>query len=160
MPCNMLGCCPEMRIRRADPRDGPNLIKIWESAVAGSHRFLDQSKLVSEREALSTVYLPACDVFLAQADRPLGFIALHGGSEIAGLFVEPASQGQGVGRALLNYVKDQDTLRLEVAAPNFEARGFYQSEGFEEVSRRHDPDLDEEMVIMRFDAKQAGQSHG
>lgn len=97
---------------------------------------------------------------MAEADRTMGFIALYSNGEIAGLFVDPQYQGRGIGYALLDHIKGAAVLQLEVAAPNFKARRFYAGYGFQEVARRRDPDLSEEMVIMRCDDHQEYQTHG
>lgn len=94
------------------------------------------------------VYLPRCEVWIAGGHIPQGFIALGRPGQIAGLFVDPAAQGRGLGRKLLDHVRGAHPLQLEVAAPNFRARNFYARYGFTEVSRRRDPDLDEDLVQM------------
>ncbi len=145
-----------MRIRRARPRDFPGLIGLWDRAMADSHSFVEPARLAAERHTLGTVYLPACEVWMAQEGRALAFIALHGPGNIAGLFVDPKFQGRGIGRALLNHVKGTVALHLEVVAPNFNARRFYERCGFQEVGRRQDTDLHEEMILMRQREVQKG----
>ncbi|WP_425092829.1 GNAT family N-acetyltransferase [Tropicimonas sp. S265A] len=150
MPWRTQTCSADLKIRPARPRDHAALTALWRRAVSASHRYLGARRLVEEETAVSTVYLPACEVWIAEADGPVGFLALRPGGEVAGLFVDPVAQRKGVGWSLLDHVQAGATLHLEVAAPNFAARAFYAHYGFREVSRRHDPDLDEELLHMRL----------
>jgi len=64
-------------------------------------------------------------------DRPLGFASLDG-EWLDQLFVDPQAQGAGVGRALLQAVKDASPcgLWLHVFSRNSRARRFYEAAGF------------------------------
>ena len=54
------------------------------------------------------------------------------GEYIEGIFVSEAMQSQGIGKILLNYVKDtRSKLILNVYQKNTRAISFYQREGFE-----------------------------
>jgi ribosomal protein S18 acetylase RimI-like enzyme len=150
MPWFTRGSSADPVIRRARLVDQPVLAALWRRAIEPEHAYLGPERLSQEHTRLTTTYLPACTVWLAQSDRVLGFVALRPDAEIAGLFVDPAAQGRGIGRALLNHVRDRGALHLEVAAPNFTARHFYQRYGFREVSRRHDPDLDEVLLRLKL----------
>ena len=60
-----------------------------------------------------------------------GFIGMNG-EYIEGIFVSEAMQSQGIGKILLNYVKDtRSKLILNVYQKNTPAISFYQREGFE-----------------------------
>ena len=60
-----------------------------------------------------------------------GFIGMNG-EYIEGIFVSEAMQSQGIGKILLNYVKDTSRkLLLNVYQKNIPAISFYQREGFE-----------------------------
>jgi len=147
-------CCEPLRLRRARRRDHPALAALWWRAVADSHRFMDQARLSREHATLTRLYLPSCDVWMAQgAGAATGFIALQGHANVAGLFVDPERQGRGIGTALLDRVRGKGPLSLEVAAPNFAARAFYRRYGFAETARRHDPDLDEVLVQLHLPAR-------
>ena len=60
-----------------------------------------------------------------------GFIGLSD-EYIEGVFVSAEMQSQGIGKILLNYVKEKrNTLFLNVYQKNIRAISFYQREGFE-----------------------------
>jgi len=78
------------------------------------------------------VVLAAQRVWVAQSsDRVLGFAALAG-HWLEQLYVDPEAQSGGVGRALLDAVKDcsPEGLMLHVFTRNVRARRFYQATGF------------------------------
>ena len=59
-----------------------------------------------------------------------------GGSHLGCLFVRPERQGQGIGAALLDHVKQKySELDLTVYRQNERATRFYEREGFREVAR-------------------------
>ena len=61
----------------------------------------------------------------------LGLIGLDG-DYIAGLFVAPEAQAQGIGKQLLDYAKSlRSQLTLRVYQQNERALRFYQREGFQ-----------------------------
>ena len=104
---------------------------------------------VSTRWWMEHVVLHEQQVFVAwDDDRALGFAALE--SEwLTQLYVEPAAQGEGVGRLLVGAVKDERPggLWLHVFRHNTRARRFYEAVGFgltayrdTSANEEHEPD--------------------
>ncbi|MNL87897.1 putative acetyltransferase [compost metagenome] len=59
---------------------------------------------------MKNLYLPASKTFVYQNDTAiLGFISMVD-NYIAAIFVNPESQGQGIGKQLIEYIKKQHTL--------------------------------------------------
>jgi putative acetyltransferase len=87
-------------------------------------------------------HLPEADTCVACFDdEQVGFIGLLG-TFVGGLFVAPARQGQGIGRALITHALERKgELSLEVYTRNERAFRFYIGLGFREVSRRQIDDL-------------------
>ena len=70
-----------------------------------------------------------------EAGRVLGFLA-RDGEEVVALFVAPAGQGRGMGKALLDAAKaDCPRLALWTFQANTPARRFYRREGFHETDQ-------------------------
>jgi ribosomal protein S18 acetylase RimI-like enzyme len=71
-----------------------------------------------------------------QAGRVLGFVAFHDG-ELTWLYVDPAAQRRGIGRALLRAAVQASPvpLELEVLLGNDAALALYLAEGFQVVRR-------------------------
>lgn len=129
-------------IRAFAPDDIPPVSCIWHAASLGAHGFLGRARLDEQRHLIETVYLPAADTWVAEigvaeaSDQPLGFISLLD-DFVGGLFVDPAVQGQGVGRALLDHALAlKRRLALDVYTANAGAMAFYRAQGFREVSRQ------------------------
>ena len=72
-------------------------------------------------------------VFVWEADRPLGFIALYQNS-IDALYIRNDQHGQGYGSTLIQYAQSmRDGLELWTFQENTPARRFYAKHGFSEV---------------------------
>ncbi|MFD1327959.1 GNAT family N-acetyltransferase [Mycoplana ramosa] len=121
--------------------DLEKLSTIWFDASLRAHSFIGERRLKEQRLAVETIYLPKAETWVAcHRQEPVGFISLLG-SFIGGLFVAPEQQGLGVGRALVSHALGlKGELCLEVYTGNTQAVGFYQSLGFEEISRRAQDD--------------------
>nr|WP_255672208.1 GNAT family N-acetyltransferase [Glycomyces amatae] len=77
------------------------------------------------------VMIPSSELWIAERrGTPVGFAALDG-NVLAHLYVEPASQGLGVGEALIAKAKRRRKgLDLQVFEQNHGARAFYARHGF------------------------------
>ena len=72
-------------------------------------------------------------VFVWDADRPLGFIALHQNS-IDALYIRNDKHGQGYGSTLIQYAQSmRSELELWTFQQNTPARRVYEKHGFSEV---------------------------
>lgn len=77
-------------------------------------------------------YLPQAKTFLYEDQNQVVAAISLIDHEIAGLFVCPSRWGQGIGTALIEYVKTHNsTLHLKVFARNIRALSFYRKNGFE-----------------------------
>lgn len=93
-------------------------------------------------------------VHLAWDDsRLVGFLALEPQAGcLDQLFVLPKAQGQGIGRALLNFAKDRlpNGIWLRTAAANTRARRFYERNGFTRGDSVPHPALGHPTIIYRW----------
>lgn len=127
-------------IRLLESTEHEAVLDIWEAASRQAHPFLDDVFLKEERAEIAEVHMPHATTWVYEQDgKVLGFVAMVD-DEIGGLFVDPARQRQGIGRALVDHVRERhDTLELEVFEANHIGRAFYASYGFEEIgSVRHE----------------------
>ncbi|WDD92847.1 GNAT family N-acetyltransferase [Burkholderia sp. FERM BP-3421] len=145
----------EVQIRAYETSDIKKLSEIWFGASSRVHAFLGEQRLREQRTLIEDTYLPRSETWVAcQNGKPVGFIALID-TFIGGLFVDPAMQGSGIGRALVAHALNlKGELKLEVYALNLDAHAFYQRLGFEEVTRQAEEEdgLPFEVVQMRFKA--------
>ncbi|MEI2384318.1 GNAT family N-acetyltransferase [Breoghania sp. JC706] len=145
-----------LSIRPYAPSDMKILSAIWLEASLEAHGFLGEELLRSQRALIEESYLAEADVWVACLEgAPVGFIGLLD-AFIGGLFVDPARQGQGIGRALVAHAcARKGELSLEVYAENGAACAFYRALGFCETERRaiDDNGLPHENIRMRLAPK-------
>jgi putative acetyltransferase len=80
----------------------------------------------------------------------VGFIALVG-NQVGGLFVDPAFQGEGIGRLLVDHARSLHAeLELEVFAKNTGARRFYERYGFRRIDELIHEETGHPVVRMRL----------
>ena len=117
-------------IRKLKDTDIDKVAKIWLDTNIKVHDFIppqywqNNYNMVKEMFLLTEVYV------YENAKEIHGFIGLHN-EYIEGIFVYSKAQSQGIGKLLLNFVKDKkEKLRLSVYQKNTRAIHFYQREGF------------------------------
>ena len=120
-------------IRSYRPSDSDAVIDVWAAASDVVHPFLSREFRASERRDIADVHLPTAETWVwVVEEQVVGFIAMVG-DEIGGLFVHPDHHGQGIGRALVDHMRDShDRLEVEVFKENWLGRGFYSAYGFVE----------------------------
>ncbi len=128
-------------IRQYQPEDTGALVEIWQMANDLAHPFLPEAFKAQVAQDMRNIYLPNAETWvIEQNDRPDGFIALVG-TEIGGLFLDPAMHGRGMGKALTDHaVNLHGPLTVEVFAKNRIGRAFYDRYGFDETDQyTHEP---------------------
>ncbi len=118
-------------IREYTTNDTDALIAIWDKAEAEAHPFLPQSVRDQVRKDMRNIYLPNAETWVLEQDgQPFGFIAMVG-TEIGGLFLDPAQQGKGMGRQMVDHVVGiKGPLTVEVFKDNKIGLPFYERYGF------------------------------
>lgn len=127
-------------IRKYQPTDCEDVLRVWAQASALAHPFLSEEFLELERHNIPNVYLPNAETWVWVADgRVVGFISLLG-NEVGAIFVEPAFHRSGIGRALMDRAQAlRGELEVEVFQSNLLGRAFYAKLGFEMMHHKvHD----------------------
>lgn len=130
-----------LNIRPYSRADRSRILSIWLSASRIGHPFLSDDVLASHYALVRDVYLANAEIWTAEHDGiPVGFIGYPEDGFIGALFVDPAQQGRGIGRALIRHaILLKGNLHVEVYAANDKAHSFYTSCGFMDTARRdHD----------------------
>ncbi len=129
-------------IRLMKQEDMPTVLDIWLSGNLQAHPFIPASYWQGQLEKMEREYLPTAEVFVygeAVGQAIKGFMGVVDKAYIAGLFVHPQYQGQGVGKKLLADGQERyDGLTLDVYCENKKAVRFYERNGFQESERRID----------------------
>lgn len=117
-------------IQAMQPADLDAVAGIWLDANLQAHHFIparywrDHFAPVKEQLAQAEVYV------FAEENEILGFVGLSG-DYIAGIFVRSEARSRGVGKELLDFVKQtRPRLNLSVYQKNEGAVRFYRREGF------------------------------
>lgn len=128
------------RISLLNKRDIDKIMKIWLESTIKSHDFIDKNYWIQSQGIVRDKYIPIAKTYVYKEDDTIkGFISILNNNFIGGLFVENDSQGKGIGKELINLVKNETTrLSLNVFKENIRALSFYKREGFKIVSESID----------------------
>lgn len=122
-----------MKVRRPGPEDVPAMATVASASYRAAFAAILPAEELTRRDAASFV-----DRFTARLDdmrvacaggAAVGF-SLVTGSHLDMLFVDPAAQGTGAGKALLDEAVARGTRTLECFAANHAARRFYERQGW------------------------------
>ena len=118
-------------IRKLRKADIDSVADIWLDANLKAHSFIPAQYWKSNSEFVKEA-LPQAEVYVYENENEIqGFVGLSG-EHIEGIFVSGEKQSQGIGKLLLDHVKDRKPrLLLNVYKQNTRAMSFYQREGFE-----------------------------
>lgn len=118
-------------IRRLQKKDVNRVAELWLDTNLKAHDFILAQYWRSNYDLVKEM-LSQAEVYVYEDGQKIqGFIGLDG-DYIEGIFVSDEMQSQGIGKALVDFIKAQKTkLRLNVYQKNVRATHFYQKEGFE-----------------------------
>lgn len=140
-------------IRYFQQQDETTVIRIWLEASAIAHSFIPRSYWESKIPDMRNEYLPQSQTHVHEDEHTnevTGFISLID-NYIAALFVSPGRQGQGIGQALMAYIKQQHPeLELNVYAENTQALTFYKRQGFTITREQTDEQTGRQEFTMKY----------
>ena len=142
-------------IRKLQKTDIDTVSQIWLDANRDAHdfipaeywenNFLPVKKMLLQAEVY--VYIDECKNEIE------GFVGMDQ-EYIAGIFVRKEVRSEGIGKALLDFVKEKkQELTLNVYRKNERAVRFYEREGFQIIDRTVDKSTDEKEYLMRWKGK-------
>ena len=131
--------------------DQEELLDVWYRASLIAHSFLSEEFFETERHEFAEQWLPAAETMVYEIDgRVVGFVALIG-NEVGAIFVDPDSQGRGIGRALMDTAREsRPYLELDVFAANSIGRRFYEAYGFTMVDRHMNESVGQPELRLRL----------
>lgn len=142
-------------IRVLQEADIERVIDIWLDTNVKAHYFIPAQYWKSNIDLVKEM-LPQAEVYVYENGCQIeGFIGLSD-EYIEGIFVRDDMQSQGIGKLLLNFVKEKKTkLYLNVYQKNTHAIHFYQREGFEIRCEGLDKVTDEKDYVMVWQPKKS-----
>ena len=137
-------------IRKFETQDLGTVMQIWLHGDLDAHAFIAASFWRGHFEIVRDM-LPQAELYVHEneATRQIdGFIGLTE-NHIEGIFVVKSARSQGIGKALLEYVKSRKPrLTLSVYQKNERAIAFYRREQFTVHSESIDEDTNEAEIQM------------
>ena len=137
-------------IRKLESNELEIVMEIWLDTNINNHDFINTSYW-KENYNLVKEMLPDAIIFVYEDNNQIqGFIGLMG-NYIAGIFINSNSQSKGIGKALLNYVKEYNSeLLLQVYKKNLRAVNFYLREDFVVSKEQIDENTNEVELVMSW----------
>lgn len=139
-------------IRTFRENDLTDVMQIWLNTNIKTHNFIPK-RYWTDNYAVVKEMLPQAEVYVYENDdlhQLVGFIGLTN-NYIAGIFIKEGAQSKGIGKQLLNYVKEIKTvLSLSVYQKNVRAVSFYQREQFIIQCENMDGNTNEKEFIMNW----------
>ena len=139
-------------IRKLQKADINRAADIWLKTNLKAHFFIPEQYWISNYEFVKEM-LPQAEVYVYEDDKMIqGFIGVND-EYIEGIFVSDEMQSRGIGKMLLDYIKDKkDRLQLKVYQKNVRAMSFYQREGFTIQSEGMDEFTGEKEYMMNWES--------
>ena len=138
-------------IRKLQKADINRVADIWLKTNLKAHFFIPEQYWISNYEFVKEM-LPQAEVYVYEDDKMIqGFIGIND-EYIEGIFVSDEMQSRGIGKMLLDYIKDKkDRLQLKVYQKNVRAMSFYQREGFTIQSESMEEFTGEKEYVMNWE---------
>lgn len=139
-------------IRKLQKTDINRVADIWLKTNLKAHYFIPEQYWTNNYEVVKEM-LPQADVYVYEDDKIIqGFVGIND-EYIEGIFVSDEMQSRGIGKMLLDYIKDKkDKLQLKVYQKNVRAMSFYQREGFTIQSEEMDEFTREKEYVMNWES--------
>ena len=139
-------------IRKLQNVDINKVADIWLKTNLEAHAFIPGQYWIGNYEAVKKM-LPQAEVYVYEDNKIIqGFVGVRD-EYIEGIFVSGKMQSHGIGKALLDYIKDKKArLQLNVYQKNVRAMSFYQREGFIIQSEGMDEFTGEKEYMMNWES--------
>ena len=137
-------------IRKLQNGDINKVADLWLKTNLEAHDFIPGQYWTSNYEAVKKM-LPQAEVYVYEDNKIIqGFVGIRD-EYIEGIFVSGKMQSHGIGKALLDYIKDKKArLQLNVYQKNVRAMSFYQREGFTIQCEQLDEFTGEKEYVMEW----------
>ncbi|MCG3658826.1 GNAT family N-acetyltransferase [Aliarcobacter butzleri] len=135
-------------IRKLDKNDINQLLQIWLEVNIKTHNFIPKEYWEKQYDNVKEL-LPNSEIYVYEENEKIvAFVGLIQ-NYIAGIFVSFSFQSKGIGKKLLDYIKEfKKELSLNVYVKNISAIKFYQREGFIINSQNIDEETKEQQILM------------
>lgn len=137
-------------IRRFKKKDLESIMKIWLESNIQAHSFINEQYWKDNYKTVKEM-MPDATLFVYEESGKIKAFSGLIDNYIAGIFVVPDSQAQGIGRSLLQLMKEKYTeLSLRVYQKNNRAVEFYRREEFILSAEEIDENTGELELVMAW----------
>lgn len=139
-------------IRLSEECDINIIMEIWLESTIRAHSFIEKDYWVNNYDLVKTKYIPYSKTYVYEEGNKIkGFISIIQNNFIGALFVDNNSQGNGIGKKLLDFAKEEyKSLSLAVYKENEKALKFYLREGFSIVKEQVNEDSKRLELMMEY----------
>jgi putative acetyltransferase len=139
-------------LRELKEKDIDDVMKIWRDGNFKAHNFISSAYWSERYKKVQDEYLRKADTLVYDEDGNIkGFISIIDDGYIGALFVKEDSQREGIGRILINYIKDKyEKLYLKVYEKNINATMFFKAMGFKKIKSKIDESTSEKEYVMEW----------
>lgn len=132
--------------------DTTKIMTIWTKGNFKAHSFIDKDYWLENFNRVKNEYLLKSETFVYEEQKEIkGFISILNNNYIGALFVRNEYKRNGIGRKLINFVKENyDKLTLNVYDKNGEALAFYAAMGFKNKGISIDKETNEKEYTMEW----------
>lgn len=141
-----------IHIRLSEECDINIIMEIWLESTIRAHSFIEKDYWVNNYDLVKTKYIPYSKTYVYEEGNKIkGFISIIQNNFIGALFVDNNSQGNGIGKKLLDFAKEEyKSLSLAVYKENEKALKFYLREGFSIVKEQVNEDSKRLELMMEY----------
>ena len=144
-------------IRKFKEEDTTVVMTIWTKGNFEAHSFIDKDYWLLNYNKVKDEYLKKSETYVYTENNDIkGFISILNNEYIGALFIKREYRKQGIGRKLINFVKDKyDKLTLNVYEKNINAILFYTKLGFINQKIQIDDKTNEKEYVMEWRKEEA-----
>lgn len=137
-------------IRKMKHEELNRVMDIWLETNIKAHNFIPAEYWKDNFELVKGLISQA-EIYIYEKNKNIsGFIGMSG-NYIAGIFVKEEEQSKGIGKELLNFVKNiKKELSLNVYKKNIKAVNFYKRENFHVINEGIDEAAGEKEFFMEW----------
>ena len=144
----------KLMIRKFREEDTTKVMTIWTKGNFEAHSFIDKDYWLLNYNRVKDEYLKKSETYVYETEGEIkGFISILNNQYIGALFVKKEYQRKGIGRKLINFVKEKDKydkLILHVYEKNIDAILFYTALGFKNQKIQIDKETNEKEYVMEW----------